>query len=70
LHQLWTKNPKANFFVLIFFFLIPQEKRPLTCSWHQKMKTNSPIHQFKVLHKGQRAFKTPFSWCIISYFLL
>ena len=22
--------------------------------------TNSPIHQFKVLHKGQRAFQTPF----------
>ena len=26
----------------------------LTCSWHQK--TNSPIHEFKVLHKSQRAF--------------
>ena len=25
-----------------------------TCSWHQK--TNSPIHEFKVLHKSQRAF--------------
>ena len=23
--------------------------------------TNSPIHQFKVLHKGQRAFQNPFS---------
>ena len=22
--------------------------------------TNSPIHEFKVLHKGQRAFKNPF----------
>ena len=26
----------------------------LTCSWHQK--TKSPIHEFKVLHKSQRAF--------------
>ena len=25
-----------------------------SCSWHQK--TNSPIHEFKVLHKSQRAF--------------
>ena len=26
----------------------------ITCSWHQK--TKSPIHEFKVLQKGQRAF--------------
>ena len=26
----------------------------ITCSWHQK--TNSPIHEFKLLHKSQRAF--------------
>ena len=31
----------------------------ITCSWHQK-KTNPPIHEFKVLHKGQRAFETLF----------
>ena len=29
--------------------------RQLTCSWHQK--TNPPIHEFKVLHRRQRAFK-------------
>ena len=28
--------------------------RSITCSWHQK--TNSPILEFKVLHKIQRAF--------------
>ena len=32
--------------------------QPLTCSWHQK--TNSPIHEFKVLYKTQEPFKTPF----------
>ena len=26
----------------------------ITCSWHKK--TNSPIHEFKVLHISQRAF--------------
>ena len=32
----------------------------LTCSWHQKNEsTNSPIHEFKVLHKCQRAFLNP-----------
>ena len=38
-----------------------QEKRAnvrirllLTCSCHKK--TNSPIHEFKLLHKSQRAF--------------
>ena len=29
--------------------------------------TNSPIHEFKVLHKDQRAFKTPF--LTVYYFL-
>ena len=29
--------------------------------------TNSPIHEFNVLHKGQRAFKKPF--LIVYYFL-
>ena len=29
---------------------------------------NSPIHEFKVLHKDQRAFKSPFSK--VYYFLL
>ena len=29
--------------------------------------TNSPIHQFKVLYKGQRAFKKPF--LVVYYFL-
>ena len=29
--------------------------------------TNSPIHEFKVLHKGQRAFQTPF--LMVYYFL-
>ena len=31
----------------------------LTCSWHQKRNhkfSNSTIHEFKLLHKGQRAF--------------
>ena len=31
--------------------------------------TNSPIHEFKVLHKGQRAFWNLW-WCIISFLLL
>ena len=30
------------------------KNRLLTCSWHQKTKPR--IHEFKVLHKGQRAF--------------
>ena len=29
----------------------------ITCSWHQK--TNSLIHEFKVLYKGQRAILKP-----------
>ena len=30
--------------------------------------TNSPIHEFKVQHKGQRVLKNRFQLCIISYF--
>ena len=32
--------------------------------------TNSPILEFKVLRKGQRAFKHLFLWCSISFLLL
>ena len=31
--------------------------------------TNSPIHQFKVLHKGQRAFKTPFLMVYVLFLI-
>ena len=34
--------------------LQPAKITQVTCSWHQKR--NSPIHEFKVLHKSQRAF--------------
>ena len=40
-------------------------KNWITCSWHQK--TKPPIHEFKVLHKSQRAFQTPF--LVVYYFL-
>ena len=46
-------------------------KKLLTCSWHQKRNhefTNSPIHEFKVLHKGQRTFQKPYS--IVYFFLI
>ena len=45
----------------------------LTCSRHQKRNqkfSNSPIHELKVLHRGQWAFKTSFYSCIISSLLL
>ena len=32
--------------------------------------TNLPIYEFKVLHKGQRAFQNPFLMVIISYLLI
>ena len=42
----------------------------LTCSWHQK-NPKTRIHEFKVLHKGQRAFWNLFLMAnIISYLLL
>ena len=40
----------------------------LTCSWHQKHKTtNSRIHEFKVLQRGQITFWNPF--LMVCYFL-
>ena len=36
------------------------KRQLLACSWHQKNETtNSPIHEFKVLQKDQRAFWNP-----------
>ena len=37
----------------------------LACLWH--LITNSPIHDFKVLNKSQRAFKTPF---LVVYYVV
>jgi hypothetical protein len=39
----------------------------ISCSWHQNETTNSPIHEFKELNKGQRAFSNPF--LMMYYFL-
>jgi hypothetical protein len=56
-----TKNNNADFGVC---FLVTNWCKEagicpyLTCWWHQK--TNSPIHEFKVLHESQKAFQNPF----------
>ena len=52
----------------IFLLRTQRKTKQLTCSWYQKNEsTNSPIHESKVLHKGQRAFYNPF--LMVYYFL-
>ena len=57
-------------FEKILYFSSVFCKRYITCSWHQKNETlYSPIHEFKVLHKDQRAFWNPFLMMYYFFFI-